>query len=618
MSDDLLPDAVEAPDLRVREDEHLQPEFWSILPIDCSVIALGFKGNKQFFLDHAQQLRESTPRQLDKGELQSMFGGSMQVAALWPKMEYNKQKEDWQPKRHYNHRMDRWEIWDFDQNRAQDDLVSACAQKGIFDPQGRLFGRGAHRRDRDGALIFHLGNRVIIVGGHDKKGKASQSVIEQKPGWIDRQIYPALPSIPPPAAEPSPDDEAQRFMAMMDEWSFEHPEAARLLLLGWVSGAYLCGAFSWRAHVWLTGETSAGKSTLQKLLRSILGEFGLFTEDASEAAVRQVLGDDTLPVLIDEAEADDNPDRQRAMINLARKASSGAKIHRGAADHKARDFTAQSSFLFSSILHSPLDPQDRNRIAILAMKAIPEDKDELDIDWQYWREAGARFHKRMIDQWPRFERTLTDYKNQIQKEGFQGRWRATFGTLLACADMMLHDTAPRDEPVHSDGYGREKIWVQHILPLMLRGRIEAESTTERCIAKLVSVKLTASPGNPPETVGSWIKRAHTRDEHGQPNMIARAKLKEHGMRLINLHDTKKGAPGYQEEHEPDHAFLAIAYATNDGMNEIFKGSKWYGGGWVQALQLVGDAESCVKVHFTGGKANAICVPVKAILGEGEE
>ena len=129
---------------------------------------------------------------------------------------------------------------------------------------------------------------------------------------------------------------------------------AALLLLGWVGHALMCGAFGWRSHVWLTGETSAGKSTLQKLIRAILDEWGLYTEDASEASIRQTLKDDTLPVMIDEAEPDDRAERQQAMINLARKASSGAKMHRGSADHRAQEFTAQSAFLFSSILHAPL------------------------------------------------------------------------------------------------------------------------------------------------------------------------------------------------------------------------------------------------------------------------
>lgn len=613
-----IPDAIEAPDFREPDEDSGQREFFSILPPDCLVTPLGFKGNKQFLLDHAQQLREATPRQLDKGELQSLFGGSKAVAALWPKMEFNKESQDWQAKRHFNHSRQRWEIWDFDQNRAQDDLVSACAAKGIFDPQGRLFGRGAHRRDRDGALIFHLGNRVIVVGVIDKKGKAQSTIEELQPGFVDRQIYPALPAIPPPAASGSSSEEGERFMKMIDEWSFEQPAAARVLMLGFVGECYLCGAFSWRAHVWLTGETSAGKSTLQKLIRSILGEFGLFTEDASEAAVRQVLGDDTLPVLIDEAEADDNPDRQRAMINLARKSSSGAKIHRGSADHKARDFTAQSAFMFSSILHSPLDPQDRNRIAILAMKAIPENKDELAIDWQYWREAGTRYHMRMIEQWPRFERTLTFYKNLIQAEGFQGRWRATFGTLLACADMLLYSDSPNSEGMDLAEFGRGRTWVQDLLPLMLRGRLEAESTSDRCIAHLTSFQLPASPGHPKETVGSWITRAHTRDEDGNPNMEARRKLKEHGLRLVNLHSEGAGKLGYKEEFDPARAYLAIAYQTNAGVREIFKGEKWYGGGWVQALALVPDAHSCVKIHFTGGKANAICIPISAILGDGAD
>jgi hypothetical protein len=425
---------------------------------------------------------------------------------------------------------------------------------------------------------------------------------------------------------PSSADEANRLRVLFGKWYFSDGDIAHLLILGWVGHALLCGAFGWRSHIWLTGETAAGKSTLQKLIRAVLDTWGLFTEDASEAGVRQLLGDDTLPVLIDEAEADDRADRQQAMINLARKSSSGSKMLRGSADHQAKEFTAQSAFLFSSILHAPLDPQDRNRFAILAMQQIPKNAPEPDLDLRYWREAGRRMHRRMLEQWPRFDRTLADYKDQIRVQGFQGRWRDTFGTLLACADLLLHDRAPRDESDANEGdaVGRHIRLVRQCVPLMEQGSIEAEDTTTRCLRTLTSKLLPAASGHHQETVGQWIARAmEYQDDEQRYNLVARAKLKSHGMRVVNLRKTSKGAWGVTDATYAEPIYVLVASRSCEPLRDLFRGTKWYDGGWTQAMAHARYdpdgmeprlAYTGIRARFTGSNDYAVAVPIEAMIG----
>lgn len=596
-----------APDLRPKNEES-DNDVRVILPPNCVVTPLGFYGQKQFFLDHACQLLELTPRTMGKGELVALFGNKRRLESIWPKKRQDKNDGT-------------WDVIDFDQSAAQFDLIEECSNRGIFDPTGRLFGRGAHRDPTDGALIFHLGNRVLQIGGTDKKGKQSVDIKDHKPGFVNGKIYPAKPKIPAPAMVQSQPEDAKALLKLFQEWEFVEPEAAPLLILGYVAQGFICGALPWRSHVWLTGETSAGKSTLQTLLRKILGDFGLYTEDATEAGIRQVLNDDTLPVLIDEAEGDDEPDRQKKIVNLVRKASSGSKMHRGSSDHSAKEFTVFSAFLFSSILHSPLDPQDQNRMAILKMKTIPSDRDELEIDYEHWREIGSQFQRRMIEQWPRFEKTLADYQREIQSHGFQGRWRKTFGTLLACADMLLYDSAPRDADINSDEVQnedfREKRWVRSILPLMHKGRIDAEDTTQLCIVHLTSSLLPAQSGYSQETVGTWINKAKA-SATDPDNDGAMRKLRNHGLRLVTLTETKSGGIGCGNPEPYKPIYVAIAYQTNVSVKALFKGSKWYGGGWVQALALVDGAHSGIKVVFTGKPDNAILVPIEELLGDGKD
>jgi ABC-type lipoprotein export system ATPase subunit len=78
----------------------------------------------------------------------------------------------------------------------------------------------------------------------------------------------------------------------------------------WIAAALLGGALRIRPHGWIVGPSGAGKTTLQNFLQELMGDWGVFTEDATEAGVRQLLDQDTLAVMFDEIEAEeDNRDR---------------------------------------------------------------------------------------------------------------------------------------------------------------------------------------------------------------------------------------------------------------------------------------------------------------------
>jgi hypothetical protein len=595
---------------------------FSILPEGCPFTVLGKEGLTIWLLDHCNQLLGLKPRDLDKGSIQSICGDDFWLLQNFP--QYTAGQMELPPER-------RGPPPKFNQDLVQRRVINAGSAAGMFNPSGKVFGRGAHRRALDDALVLHLGDRVLLVGAQDTKGRKSIAITERRPGKIDGKLYPGFEKLPAPAAEPSTVQEAERLQALFGKWYFFEPDVAPLLLLGWVAHAMICGALGWRSHVWLTGETAAGKSTLQKVIRAVLAEWGLFTEDATEAAVRHVLLEDTLPVLIDEAEADDRAERQRNMVNLARKGSSGAKMHRGSSDQgKAHEFTVQSAFLFSSILHAPLDPQDRNRFAILAMRQIPEGAEEPILDLRYWREAGRRMQRRMIEQWPRFDKTLATYKDEIRTQGFQGRWRDTFGTLLACADMLLHDCAPSDDSMLNEAtFGRQIRWVRMCVPLMERGALEAEDTTTRCITKLTSTLLPARSGHQPETVGRWIRRATEYDQDGlisDDAKRARAHLLSHGLAVVNLRRTKKGAIGATRDFTlAEQLYVVVGSKSNSSSAKLFETGKWADGGWTQALKLAmwkgedGKAEpivaqSGIKFRFDGNNEYVVAVPIEALIG----
>lgn len=615
--------AMAVPDMRKRKkkgasEEPREPDLFVHLKPDCPVTALGVQGERLWLLDRFNQLQSFKPDELRKGTISLIFGQDYALEQ-WPQWRLvdGTGKGDIPPKFEPNGKLD--------QDAVQNAVIAACAAKGIFKPQGKIFGRGAHRgRDDDSQLLLHMGNKVLISGAKDWRGAATKiEVSVHRAGAIEGKYFPADDALQPPATEASSPDEARSLQNLFAQWYWTEPEASVLLLLGMVAQMFLPGALHWRSHVWLAGSTASGKSSLQKIIRAIHGDWVLTAEDASEAAIRQLLGNDTLPVMIDEAEGADNPERQRAMMNLAKKSSSGGKILRGGADHKGQEFTAQSCFLFSSVLHTPMLGEDRNRFAILDMKQVPVDAKPMEVGPMLpgWRAIGRKMHRRMLEQWPRFEKTLATYKREIHSHGYMGRWQDTYGTLLACADMLLYDLAPGDEAMANDDYGREKEFVRTILPMMVRSRTEARPDDERCIAYLMGMTLPGAHGAAPETIGQWLQRAMTAtidgDGNSGINQVARDRLKTVGLRVVLL-DVSGAAPKLAGDPLPDdwqRGYLAVAFGTCKPLLDLFARSEWAGGNWLQSLQKVEGAVKGLKMRFSGPPDNAIAIPLKALKGE---
>lgn len=577
------------------------PAPW--LPEPCPVTPLGMNGAKLVLLDGLQQIQTVATR-CDKGDLMAWFGS-----------EYLEESFGTEGK-------DRW-----DQRKAQTALIEDCRNLGIFDPRGRVFGRGAHRGPHGGReLMMHLGARVVVSDPAQPKAMDRERVLPAGAVKVggERYFFPGLPPLPAPDTTKATAKDVENILSVLGTFNFIDKEGSQLLMLGMIAQMYICGALPWRSHIWLVAPTGTGKTTLQSIIRELLASWCLHTEDASEAAIRQTLNDDTLPVLIDEAEAHDKPEKLQNLLNLMKKASSGAKIHRGGADHKATEFTAQSCFLLSSVIHAPLRGEDRNRLAILQMRPFDTPPEPLAMERATWRTVGRRFHRRMIAHWPRFNDTWDMYKRAIATCGFDGRAQDTYGTLLACADMLQYDHAPNLMMPDSTQPGEERVMkaVQAVLPLMERGRSEAQTDVERVISYLASTMLPGAGGQPPEPTGLWIERAMELVGGidmvpDGPNDAARAKLKSYGLRVVNLTATPKKTQPAVTDALPENwntAYLAVAYGTNRALAELFKGSDWSGGAWTQSLGKIPGAVK-VKMRFAGSSDNAICVPMRVFKEE---
>lgn len=586
-----------------------------LLPQPCPVVPLGVLGKQLIFLDRHQQIVVEPPRSCSKGELALWFGQDYLIESF---PQYPKGYKAGDP------------VEDFNQTKAQMALVEDCSAKQIFNPQGKVLGRGAHRPKADESLlVLHLGRGVLIArpDGTVERHRAGMVKIAGKDVF-----FPAADSLPPPADKAATRADGEEVLDMLGSWNWIS-KAAPLLMLGWIAQAYACGWLEWRAHIWLVSPTASGKSTLQKRIRALLDDWCLSTADASEAAIRQILGSDTLAVSIDEAEAHDNPEKLQAVMNLMKKGSSGDRILRGSQDHKGVEFTAQSCFLLSSVLHAPFRGEDRNRIALLEMRPLPEDAEPLEMELAKWRSLGRRLHRRIVEQSSRFDRTLAAYKRAIGAQRYTGRWQDTYGTLLACADLLLYDLAPEaaDDSMLEPGMSRVHEAVTAILPLLALGRSEARTDTERVVQYLLGHPLAGAHGHAPEPVGVWLERAiATKVTPGQfatdppefagPDEAARKRLMSYGLRVVSVVDKGKGQIGIEDalldEEGWSRGYLAVAYSTNKALCGIFERTEWAGGGWLQSLKKIEGSIGGKKVRFNASKPdNALLVPLSAFRGD---
>jgi hypothetical protein len=354
------------------------------------------------------------------------------------------------------------------------------------------------------------------------------------------------------------------------------------------------------------GSSATGKSTLQLALQYLFDGAALHTADATEASLRQLLKQQTLPVFFDELEASEDNRRGKGVIALARLASSGGEIFRGGQDHEGHAFKAKTCFLFSSILIPPALQQDRNRLAILELEKIPTSADAVELDPEALRELGRRIRRRLIDQWPRLEALLAKYRSALADVGHGGRSQDQFGALLAVADLLLYDTADDELIEETAGWLAADTLAEKSMEL---------ADEEEAVAKLSSTPIKGRGGDEPEPVARLIRTALAPEGDK-----ARERLETYGLRIVELKEdvdeTGKvtiGAGKPSSAKPAAELYLAIANSHTQ-LETLFERSRWSEGTWAQAFGRIDGAKKRIKVRFAGDKGRwSTLIPLSSIV-----
>lgn len=565
------------------------------LPPGCPVTPLGVDGDVCWYLDPIGQLTAYQKPYGQADTLNLCKGRHYFLYWAWPKFRGSKDATI--------------EVEGWKNEKAREAFIAAATAKGPWSSIEKVRGRGCWP-DGVGGIVVHLGNRMIAVNGDgDKKRQRNEP-----PGEVEGYVYPAKAKIPGPFGWPKVlddhggDGSPYAYLSMLfKKWNWDREIDAHLLI-GWIGVAFLGAALPWRPAAFITGDKGSGKSTIQDILKLIFGEWLIGTTNTTAAGIYQCLRQDCLPVAVDEFEASSDCRKAVALIELQRQGASGGKGMRGGDRGTGTEFAIKSAFLFSSINAPPMAPQDLSRFALLRLHRLPDGAERPVIDGQALAELGRIILRRMIEEFHRFDQTWRAFKEELAKAGMDGRGQDTFGTLLACADMLGY-SGWDDERLSHTHDGDLRPWREIMAVDRMTEFDDATENWRLCLSHVLTVPVDAWRNGKKTTVGAvieaWFKGND--DDIGSDYVKVRSLLNSAGLTL--------------ERKPPTGDWLAIPN-NNPATRKLFEGTKWAGdagaGVWSGALRQGPRDKLWIlgQPRINGDKAKCTLISLKALYGAG--
>jgi putative DNA primase/helicase len=324
---------------------------------------------------------------------------------------------------------------------AKSSLMDQCRKLGIFQSRN-VRGSGVWRDAN--RTIVHVGDGLVVDGL-----PVGLSEIQS------RYFYTLGARLSPVHASPLSAEECAPFVDACESFRWLKSDFGTLLA-GSLVTARVCGALPIRPHVWITGSSGQGKSTLlEKLVSPMLGRHALYVRGATtEAGIRQSLKANAVPILFDEFESNGQKSQEsvQAVLDLLRAAwsDSDAQIVKGSAGGTATAFRLNFSAIVSSIRTKLLNDADISRFARIEL--APHGSDA-----EHWKKLSGLLEQITPEYCDRlFARTVTllpvllDNYRRI-KHAFAKRVSSRFGDqygmILAGYAILLQDEVVNDAQV---------------------------------------------------------------------------------------------------------------------------------------------------------------------------
>ncbi|MDY0884531.1 CHC2 zinc finger domain-containing protein [Dongia soli] len=476
----------------------------------------------------------------------------------------------------------------FDLDAAADALINAAHRVGLFTAD-RLRGRGAWRdnyEDGRARIVVHTGPVAYI------DGRAYDPAVV-----TGEYVYEASPALTLKPSEPAGTAEANRLVQICKRLCWENSLSGDLLA-GWCVIALICGVLAWRPHIWITGPAQAGKSTVLKdIIGRVVGFFALYMDGkTTEAGIRQLLGSDARPVILDEAESEDQAAAQRMqqILDLARVSSSGGTVVKGSTAGKPITYTLRACFCFSSINTAVSHYADETRISKLVLRKndAPEaDKHYRqltdDIDSWFTPDYAAPMLARSIAHIEVLLKNAETFKTAAARILHSRRAADQIGTMLAGLYLCYSTKAISVED--AEAWIKERDWHDHTA-------LGAVGDETRLLERLATrrLRVPTAAGIREVTVGQAIMAVH-----GNPDSYGdwAAELGANGFRL-----------------DGDHVLIANNASP---LKKLLEGTPW-AADWLRPLRMLPGAEAAPNTYFSPGlRSRATRLPVKLLGMENE-
>ena len=335
---------------------------------------------------------------------------------------------------------------------AQPLIMKMCRKKGIYDPD---IVRGAGAWPEGKAAVINLGEELYICS-------EGRSIPHND--MTGREVYERSKRAYNLDFPPLRNAEANKLRKICDKLNWKN-RMSGALLSGWIVIAPIGGALPWRPHIFLTGGKGSGKSTvINDIIHPMLNMCAVKMDGGStEAGLRSSIGSGSRPVIMDEFEGESKRDAEKvdAILNWARKASSGGVVVNANGSYRAR-----SCVCFAAI--NPLISKDadveRNTKLELVRNSSPRaarDYSEL-LDMLHdtiSEEYQHRMIRRTIDNIDALLHNCQVFIRHASQRLGSKRAGDQIGTLLAGA-YMLNSTAKVTDEVAAE-YINAQDWSWH-------------------------------------------------------------------------------------------------------------------------------------------------------------
>ena len=203
-------------------------------------------------------------------------------------------------------------------------------------------------------------------------------------------------------------------------------------MLGWIAAAIVGGALEWRPHLLLTAPAAQGKSwLLREVVQKLMGPLVIRIADATPAALARLTSDESLAIVIDEAEP--SSDWVMDLLKLLR-VSSGADGLRVRADSGSDGVVVQEprfACMLSATAKPRLNRADASRLIPVRFGGKVEDWPAVQRDIRRNMGQASRVRARFVREAEAIADLAADVTERLQERGVDSREALASGALTA-------------------------------------------------------------------------------------------------------------------------------------------------------------------------------------------